>query len=112
MNSEILDYLTNFWDHSVGSTVTTGGGGTYSIIEISSEDESQVRLNNSNDWHFIQDLTWNPSIEEANHKVFTKLGVDFFGETIRFNKIFKPIPTTFEELYDCTADIRSHLLTT
>lgn len=111
MNSEILEYLTNFWDHSVGSTVSTMDGGTYSIIEVSNEDDTQVRLNENN-WYFIQDLSWQPSLDEAISKVFKNLNVEVFSDTIRFNKIIKPLPTSFEELYDYTADIRSHLLTT
>lgn len=114
MNQEIFDYLMNFWDHSLGSTVKTIDGSVFSIFAIDPDDNSQVMLHQdchiSNYWHFIQDLIWFPNLQEAIDAVCNKLNITVYSDSIQYQKIIKPIPQSFEELYESITDIRTAIL--
>lgn len=117
MNQEVFNYLMNFWEHSLGSTVTTSDGEVLFICKIDPDDSSQVQLDDKSgmswyrtNWYFIQDLIWTPSLEEAIRVVCNKLDINIHKESLQINKIIKPIPSSFEELYEIITDIRSHIL--
>lgn len=107
---EFLDYLTNFWDHSVGSTVKNIDGGILFISKIDEEDSGQVQLSDSQIWYFIQDLEWFPDLEEATKAVCKKIGISVYQDSIQYQKIIKPKPTSFEELYESITDIRAQII--
>lgn len=109
-DKEIADYLTNFWDHSIDSTIKDIDGRVLSITKIDDEDNSQIQLNNEQRWCFIQDVSWFPSLEEATNAVCKKIGIAVYRDSIQYKKIIKPLPETFEELYESVTDIRSSIL--
>lgn len=110
MNQEIFDYLMNFWDHSLGSTVKAINGEVLFITNIDQEETSQVQLNDMQSWYFIQDLTWYPDLKEAINDVCKKLGITIYSDSIQYQKIIKPIPNSFEELHESITDIRVCIL--
>lgn len=110
MNQEIFDYLMNFWDHSLGSTVKTINGEVLFITNIDQEETSHVQLNDSQSWYFIQDLNWFPDLKEAISVVCKKIGISVYPDSIQYQKNIKPIPQSFEELYDSITDIRACIL--
>lgn len=110
MNQEIFDYLMNFWDHSLGSTVKDINGEALFISNIDQEDSSQVQLCDIQRWHFIQDLTWFPDLEEAVNVVCKKIGITVHLDSIQYQKNIKPTPKSFEELYESITDIRAYIL--
>lgn len=111
MNQEVFEYLMNFWDHTIGSTVKTLDGEVFFISHINQDDKCQVALNDDVQyWYFIQDLTWFPSLKEAIKSVCEKIDISVYHDSIQYQRVIKPIPQSFEELYEAITDIRSYIL--
>lgn len=88
MSGNHLEYLTNFWEPAVGDTV-----GSSLITAIDPDFPNQVKLSGHDEWVFAQDLTWNPTCEQAVSRLAIIFGYRVFPDsTIQHDKrIFGPI---------------------
>lgn len=88
MSGNHLEYLTNFWEPAVGDTV-----GSSFITAIDPNFPNQVKLSEHDGWFFTQDLTWNPTCEQAVTRLANGFGYRVFPDsTIQHDKrIFGPI---------------------
>lgn len=103
---ENIRYLANFWSHMVGHTVTINDLST-KISHIDESDPNQIRVEGSDDWWFIQDMTWNPSVSEAYDNIQAFFGMTSLPDgSLRMGKRFIPHPTSYQELVDVVISLR------
>lgn len=111
---QVVQYLMNFWEHSVDDTLlpkTDDGELKCNMPELirklSKSNPEQIQIYNDNKWYFIQDFYWYPDVEEAMNSVCQKLGIQVNQDgTLSKNKVLRPIPQTFQELYSAIVEFR------
>jgi hypothetical protein len=112
---EIVQYLMNFWEHSVNDTLLPKTSNDEIkcnmpeiIRKISKSSPEQIQLHDNDNWYFIQDFYWHPDTEEAMETVCPKLGIQInkADGTLSKNKVFRPIPQNLQELYSAIVEFR------
>lgn len=104
--AEIIQYLSNFWEHSIGDTLTDGKK-RFKILKIDNQEPSQIKVTNTKDWIFIQDYSWSPTLAEATNSTCKSLGIKILpSNQLLKNKVFREVPKTFDELYDIIVEYR------
>ena len=106
-DKQVVQYLMNFWEHSLHDTLLDKEGNIQKIRKISSTLPEQIQVIKSKNWYFIQDFTWKPSLEEALNMVCRKLEIRINADGTLFkNGVFRAKPETFQELYQTVTEFR------
>lgn len=104
---QVIQYLMNFWEHSLHDTLIDKEGKIQKIRKISNSNPEQIQVIKSKNWYFIQDFAWNPSLDEAISTICKKLDIRINQDDTLFkNGVFRPKPTTFQELGSSIAEFR------
>lgn len=103
-NDQIIQYLMNFWEPSIDDTLDQR-----KIKKISKQYPSQIQFHDDNNWYFVQDYKWSPSLNEAIISTCKSLdiGYNFENDELYKNRIFRPIPKSFQELYETIVEYRT-----
>jgi lipopolysaccharide biosynthesis protein len=106
-DTQVVQYLMNFWEHSLHDTLIDKGGKVQKIRKICNSNPEQIQVIKSKNWYFIQDFMWNPSLEEATNMVCKKLEIRINADGTLFkNGVFRSKPETFQELYSTITEFR------
>ncbi len=106
-DKQVVQYLMNFWEHSLHDTLIDKEGNNQKIRKISSTRPEQIQVIKSKNWYFIQDFMWNPSLEEAMNMVCKKLEIRINADGTLFkNGVFRSKPTSFQELGKTVTEFR------
>lgn len=103
-----IEYLSKFWKHKEGDTINSNGE-TFFIINIDDVYNDQILLSN-NEISYIQDVYWNPSLEECVNSVCEFLSIKVYKDQLVYNTLIKPYPQNFKEFSEYIADFRSFIL--
>ncbi len=107
---QIIQYLTNFWEHSLNDTLLPKNGNMPELIrKISKTHPEQIQFHNDKSWYFIQDYHWYPDLDEAMDCVCKTLNIQVNREAsyLLKDKVFRPVPTTFTEFYNTVLEFRT-----
>ncbi len=104
---QVVQYLMNFWEHSLHDTLLDKEGKIQKIRKISNSNPEQIQVIKSKSWYFVQDFEWHPSLEEAITTTCKKLDIRINSDGSLFkNGVFRSKPESFQELGKAIAEFR------
>lgn len=93
---EDLAYLTNYWQHAVGSCLCKEGA-FHTIVQIDKKYQEQIHLRSDDERiHFIQDFDWAPTADDLD-RVLRNLGIGVHNDCLQYRKSFAPKPQTLND---------------
>jgi hypothetical protein len=101
-----LKYLQHFWDPEVGDCTKLPSGDSKVITQILDPQHPQVRLEESDIVHYLQDLDWVPDESKFAKLLENKFSVKVFDDSVAIGKTWFKRPTTISELATIIRQVR------
>jgi len=94
--NEALNYLANFWEHKVDSTIKLPDGSKTIITGVDETHPEQITVKNSEMIHYAQDISWEPEPWELED-LLKKFQIEICSDCIRLGNNFLAKPTTWPQ---------------